>query len=277
MTWPEFLKANYSAATVERYGRDAKRYLAWVGGEAAALTADYTTIVTYVTHLRSQYQRAITVGYILASVKAYHRYLLESGQRWDHPAASLVLRDGGRRRGQMQLQELLGTEELQRLLSAPTILYDRLAARGVPIVGLLVHQALRSDEIARLRVEDLDLPAGTIRIAPGGRSAARRLSLAGDQVMTLHRYVTEERPKKILEDRPAEQLFLTLRGGPEQVQGVDKIVRKLRPLVPGKRLTPRLIRQSVIAGKLRQGEDVRQVQAFAGLKWVIVGRGLPGE
>ena len=134
MTWPEFLKANYSAATAWVYGRDVEHYLAWVGGEAAALAADYSTVVAYVRHLRDQYPQPTTVRRSLAPVKVYHGYLLRSGQRSDHPAASLVLRDDGRRRGQLQLQDLLGEEELQKLLSAPVKLYDRLVARGVPIV-----------------------------------------------------------------------------------------------------------------------------------------------
>jgi integrase/recombinase XerD len=37
-------------------------------------------------------------------------------------------------------------------------------------------------------------------------------------------------------------------------------------LVPTKRLTPTVIRQSVIAGRLKSGQGLRQVQAFAGHK-----------
>lgn len=65
-----------------------------------------------------------------------------------------------------------------------------------------------------------------------------------------------------------EALILTSRGTPERGEGIHYLVETLRPLVPSKRLTPTVIRQSVIAIKLKAGEGLRQVQVFAGHKKV---------
>ena len=46
------------------------------------------------------------------------------------------------------------------------------------------------------------------------------------------------------------------------------LVESLRYRLPGRRLTATVIRQSVIALKLKEGKGLRQVQAFAGHKWV---------
>lgn len=59
-------------------------------------------------------------------------------------------------------------------------------------------------------------------------------------------------------------MILTSRGSRETGEGIHYLIETLRPRVPQKRLTPTLIRQSVIAEKLKTGMGLRQVQAFAG-------------
>lgn len=268
MSWTEYLEEKYAPKTVKEYQREVRVYLGWVGGQTRALGADYATIIGYVAYLRKHYECLASPTRKLAAVKAYYRYLLCSGQRSDHPAANLSLRSTQPRRGAIQLQNLLNAEELRSLLDAPSSYYGIMAGRAVPIIGLLVHQALCPREIVGLRVTSVDLKAGTVSVPESTRTAGRTLPLAGSQVMALHHYLTVERLKSLRPERPTDRLFLTLKGGEEQKQGVDKIVRKLRPVLDGKAATPVLIRQSVIAGKLSRGEGLRQVQVFAGHKKV---------
>ena len=268
MNWEEYLRTNYAAGTVREYGRDVDDYLSWLGGEAAALTADYATIMGYLVRLRGRYPNLSTPRRILAAIKVYHGYLLTSGGRRDNPAAQLKLQGGRPRRGCIQLQDLLDEHDLQKLIDAPVAAYGRVAGRGPVLVGLLVHQALCSSESVDLRVTDVDLSAATINIKVNNRRAGRVLSLHGSQVLGLHVYLTQTRPQRLNPDKPTDQLLLTRRGGPEEKQSIGALVKKLSPVIGGKTLTPRLIRQSVIAWKLRRGEGLRQVQVFAGHKSV---------
>lgn len=268
MNWEDYLRTNYAAGTVREYGRDVDGYLSWLGGEAAALTADYATVISYLSHLRSQYANPATPRRILAAVKVYHGYLRQTGQRPDHPAEQLKIQGGGPRRGRIQLQDLLDEHDLQKLLDASPSAYGRVAGRGPVLVRLLVHQALCSRELVDLRVTDVDLSAATVTVKAIGRRAGRVLPLHGSQVLGLHVYLTQTRPQRLNLDEPTDQLLLTRRGGPEEKQSIGALVKKLSPVVDGKPLTPRLIRQSVIAWKLRRGEGLRQVQVFAGHKSV---------
>ena len=270
MTWPEFLAAKYTASTATAYAFEVDHYLSWVGGEAGALEADYGRIVGYLASLRDRYDKPATLRRIVSAVKAYHRYLLESGQRGDHPAAGLRLRDG-RRRGGVQVQDLLTEEELGRLLALRTERYEILAGRNAVIIGLLVHQALTVREVSWLEVGDIDLTAGRVNVAATRRTTGRKLALATPQVMQLHTYLSEQRPRLL--KTATDRLILTGRGTPESGDGVRYLVETLRPLVRGKRLTPTVIRQSVIALRLKKGEGLRQVQAFAGHKWVSTTEG----
>ncbi|OAV45764.1 hypothetical protein A3850_002425 [Lewinella sp. 4G2] len=227
-------------------------------------------MVGYLVSLRGRYENGETVRRILYSVKAYHRYLLKVGKREDHPASRLRLRDVART-DQVQTQDLLDAAELEKLLTTRVERYPLLANRNAVIIGLLVHQALTVSEVGRLQVGDVDLAAATIKVKGSGRQQARTLKLAAVQVMTLLEYLKEDRPRLMRDDIKA--LILTSRGTAENGEGVHYLVETLRPLVPGKRLTPMVIRQSVIALKLKNGGGLRQVQVFAGHKKVTTTEG----
>jgi len=85
--------------------------------------------------------------------------------------------------------------------------------------------------------------------------------------MALHAYLSEDRPQLLRDE--TDHLLLTQRGSPERGEGVHYLVETLRPLLPNKRLTPTTIRQSVIAQRLKEGQGLRHVQAFAGHKKVF--------
>ena len=268
MTWPEFLAAKYTEKTAAAYAFEVAHFLKKLG-EERALTANFADLVNYLAGLRKRYDKPATLRRILCAIKAYYRWLLETNQRADQPAAGLKLRDGARSR--VQGQDLMSRAELAKLLAPRTERYGKLTGRNAVVIGLLVHQALTVREISLLEVGDIDLVAGTIKVAATNQTAGRVLELAVPQVMQLHAYLTVQRPE--LAKTTIDRLILTGRGGQENGDGVRYLVETLRPLVPGKKLTPTTIRQSVIALKLKNGEGLRQVQTFAGHKWVSTTEG----
>lgn len=274
MTLTDYLTEHYTAATTRIYAFEIGRYLAYLGGRDRALTVGYADVVGYLVHLRNRYDNAATVRRVLYAVKAYHRYLLQVEKRSDHPAARLRLRDVARG-NEIQTQDLLDADELVRLREPRSERYPLLARRNAVVIGLLTYQALTVREIGRLRVGDIDLTGATVSVAATPRTLARTLRLAAPQLMELYAYLKEDRPRLLHQEwiegplaQSTDALILTSRGTPESGEGVHYLVETLRPLVPRKRLTPILIRQSVIARKLKAGEGLRQVQVFAGHKKV---------
>ena len=65
---------------------------------------------------------------------------------------------------------------------------------------------------------------------------------------------------------PEQGVRLNRNGGAIGPEYAHYLVSTFRPLLPTKRLTPTVICQSVIARLLREGKDLRIVQAFAGHK-----------
>mgnify|MGYP001290626387 CR=1 FL=1 len=253
-----YLERKYSPATVKVYHFEIEHYLAWMGVEVAP-TATYSQVLQYLDYLRSRYDNPATLTRILATIKQYYQYLIDTGQREDHPCASIRIRDRGRQ--EVQLQDLLSKAELELLLTRKER-YELLTLRNQVIMSLLVYQALLSGEICRLTLQDVDTKAGTIYIQAGGKTNERTLPLKAEQILLLHRYITEVRPQLITAETNA--LVITKRGTAELGEGIHYLVTTFRKLIPNKHLTTVTIRQSVIALMLKAGTDLRIVQTFAG-------------
>lgn len=264
MKLEDYLSEHYTTATAKIYAFEIGHYLERIGGEAVALQTGYGELVVYLSALRKRYDNPATVRRILFAIKSYYRYLVLSGRRADHPGSRLRLRDVVR--DQVQTQDLLAPNELALLLRPRPNRYALLENRNQIIIGLLVHQGLLVREIGALKVGDIDLQKATVRVPATSKTDARKLRLDAAQVMVLHVYLNEDRPQLLRVE--TDHLLLTQRGTPELGEGVHYLVETLRPLLPGKRLTPTTIRQSVIAGRLKAGQDLRHVQAFAGHKKV---------
>src|ERR1700748_3832916 len=107
-------------------------------------------------------------------LQRHYDYLCESGQRRNNPATSIRLRD--QRSRDIQLQDLLVTEELEALLHRPER-YSNLSSRNRVLMSLLIYQALYPVEMEGLRVGDINLEAGTVHITATTRTKGRELAL----------------------------------------------------------------------------------------------------
>ena len=258
MSIEDYLHRHYTPATAEVYAFEIAHYLNWMS-EAAARRAGYADIVRYVGYLRTRYEKGTTINRIVHSVKCYYRYLQATGQREDHPCRQLRIKDG--KAAPVQVQDLLDEHELKRLL----VREERFAAyalRNRLILSLLVHQALLTRELCGLLIGDVDLERATIYVRETSGTNARTLPLQAEQVMLIHRYLSEYRARLIKQD--TEALLISGRGRAENGGGIHYLVTTMRKVIPHKRLTPMTIRQSVIAAKLKVGRDLRVVQVFAG-------------
>jgi len=255
----QWLWAKYSAASVTGYRHAIDRYLTWMGGEATAQAADYGDVLGYVNELRKGKLRPRTLHNLVFGVKIYYHYLVATGKRKDHPCRRLRLRDAVDRR--IRLDELYTAEELDEVLTRGGSKMAGLTERNRVIMGLLVYQALTVSEVVALRVADVELTAGRIHVAESVSNLGRTLPLMATQIMTLHGYLTENRPKLLRRKPNSGKLLVSRFGLPLKSQAIKRIVN---PDGQAKRYLPLRIRQSVIAQKLEAGHDLRAVQVFAG-------------
>ena len=260
MSLTDYLQRHYQPSTARLYRFEIEHYLKRIGGPQQALETTYAELMEQLANLRERYDNPGTLHRILQAIKCYYRYLLESGQRADHPAANLLLRDA--KKEAVQLQDLLTQIELEALLLPRKERYGGLARRNRLIMSLLVYQALALQELVGLKTVDVDLERATIYVAGTAKLRARKLRLKADQILLLHDYLVQDRPRLL--KTTTDALLITSRGTAELGEGIHYLVTTYRRQLPGKRLTPTSIRQSVLHQRLQAGEDLRKTQAFAG-------------
>ena len=258
-TLAAYLAQRLAPAVARQYGRAIARYVAGVGGEAAA--AGYGEVVGYVGGLRARGLSDGAIGVQVAAVRMYHAWLVATGARADDPTAALRLGGGRRAAGPAEPEALYTAGRLAAWLASIPRAAPRLRAVAA---GLLVHQGLAPHELVALRADAVDVEAGVVRAPGAARVRARVLALRGEQVLLIERYVREERAT-VAADGVGE-LLVTSRGRAVLRQDLGRLVNgraRGSPVGPDD-LRPLRIRQSVIAHALGEGHDVRVVQAFAG-------------
>lgn len=261
MTLREYLEKHYTPLTAESYHREI---LIFLSNYTAAPVATYAELIGYLVALRERYNNAATLNRILCSIKVYYDYLCCTGSRDDHPARSILLRD--QRSRDVQLQDLFTPDELERLLDRKER-FKALYYRNRVLMGLLVYQGLKPQEMALLSVTDINLEAGGIYIKPTHITNSRTLSLKPSQILLLYTWLQQVRPK-LLKGGDSDAVLIGHRGTPMSAEDiVSHVMRSYKDMYPGRSVTSGSIRSSVIANLLAEGHDISVVQQFAGHKY----------
>ncbi len=258
MTIKSYLSKTHRPSTVKNYLFEINHFVNYFGEEKSRV-ASYKDVMNYVVILRDQYDNNGTLRRVVNSIKHYFFYLIEIGEREDHPCRYLSI--AKRRKNEIQLQDLLKEEVLELLLEREER-YELLRVRNRVIMSLLIYQGLRVKEICNLKPEDVDLDKGEIRIKAMSKTNGRTLSLKPRQIMLFYKYMEEVR-NQLLKTK-TDSLILTKVGSAEQGEGIHYLVSTYKKQYKNKRLTPTVIRQSVLANLLSKGIDLRIVQVFAG-------------
>ena len=99
------------------------------------------------------------------------------------------------------------------------------------MLGFIVFQGLKRNEVVELRMNDINFEKGTVFIHSQRRSNARYLKLEPMQLLHLHEYIKKHR-KKLLKKRNTDRLFITNNKG-VSLEGVfTKILKHIRQYYP---------------------------------------------
>jgi len=254
----QYLNDRHTTATAKRYLRDIEIYRKEVPGHKVAT---YSEIMDYIGQLRKKYENPETIKCTLHGIKKYYAWLVATGQRNDHPCRFLNLKDKKGKR--VQLQDLFTPEELEKLLDRKER-YRDLKVRNQIIIGLLIYQGITTGELTRIELKDINLDTGEIYIKSSAKLGSRTLKLKPKQILPLHQYIHEIRPK-LLRSK-TEKLVINKLGNAETGEQISYLVSTFKHLFPERNLNPKTIRQSVITNLLKAGNDLRVVQVFAGHK-----------
>ena len=215
MSIEDYLRESLMQSSVESYLYDINKYKK---SNRNADKYDYQKVMQYIEILRNEHSVS-NVKRVIASIKKYYDYLIETGKRKDNPARAIRIRDG--KENPIQLQDLFTEKELQILLVPRIERYPFLTKRNKIIMSLLVNQGLRLGEIEQMKVADIDLEKATIQINKTGITNARDLPLKAEQILLLYEFINQDRNKLKTFRNDENALLLGKLGTPIRKEDVD--------------------------------------------------------
>lgn len=200
-----------SKATIKCYNTEILEFITWCDKEnIESENSTITEVTSYLKHLQTKGQQGITRSINLNTLKHYFDYLIQQEIRNDNPAKHIKIRGAKTKK----LYPIFTKEELESMYKNYTIpnaedkrsnrnwfeRYKKSKQRNKAILSLMIYQALTTDEINRLTINDVKLKEGTIFIAGTRKSNERELELKPHQIMELMEYQLTIR-KELLEHK----------------------------------------------------------------------------
>ena len=267
----------YSSKTVATIIKVTAYFIAWAEKENITdiTETSHNDVIAYVQHYHIKGTGKKTIAHYIMHLKKYFDWLISEGEINDNPCSNIKIKGVQRR----VLHEILSVQELEQLYSGyateihqpgiPMQLQTWARKRNKIIVGLLVYQGLRAEEIMRLQIMDVKLREGKIFVSSARRSNERTLQLESRQVYDILDYINETR-KEILQYRnltaSTQELFLSIGGGSNKSNMLQILLTHLRQMNVKVRSLEQ-IRASVIVHWLRQ-YNLRKVQVMAGHRYI---------
>ncbi|WP_226657283.1 site-specific tyrosine recombinase XerD [Pseudalkalibacillus hwajinpoensis] len=254
------VERSLSKNTLDAYRRDLAQYLKHLKeNEKISSFNDVRRmhIVNYLYALRDSGKASTTVARNIASIRAFHQFLLREKAVEQDPSVHIETPKTERK-----LPKILSTVEVEQLLEAPDY-STPFGKRDRAMLEVLYATGLRVSELIDLRMEDIHLSMGFIRtIGKGNKERIVPLGKMARDALTTY---LEEGRSQLMKKNRTDMLFLNHRGESLSRQGFWKILKKLAIKANiTKPLTPHTLRHSFATHLLENGADLRAVQELLG-------------
>ncbi len=201
--------------------------------------------------------RATSAARMLSSLKRFYGWCL----RERHVKADPTLKLDPPKRPP-RFPKTLSEADVEALLAAPDV-DAPLGLRARAMFEVLYAAGLRVSELIAVKTFEVDLGAGVVRVLGKG-SKVRMVPLGEEAVHWIRRYQAEARGA-ILGRKPSDHLFVTERGSGMTRQAFWRnLTRYGRKAIPGKPLSPHVLRHAFATHLINHGADLRVVQLLLG-------------
>jgi integrase/recombinase XerD len=248
-----------SKKTLESYSRDLARYHEFMLENGVALISDSDTssVLKHLIALRDSGLGARSRARHLVSIRGFYRFLVQENIISRDPTRRVELPKIG-----LKLPDVLSVEEVQQLLDTPDP-KTLLGARDAAMIELLYAAGLRVSELVNLKLQDVNLEAGFVRVF--GKGSKERVVPIGNYARQTVTHYLETSRNRLLKNLISAWLFVARAGNPMTRQGFWKLLRRYA-LKSGlkKKITPHSLRHSFATHLLEGGADLRAVQVMLG-------------
>ena len=196
--------------------------------------------------------RATSAARRVSSLKRFYRWCLRERKIDADP----TLRIDPPKRAP-RFPKTLSEADVEALLAAPDAATP-LGLRDRAMLELLYATGLRVSELVSLKIFEVDLNGNVVRTM--GKGSKQRLVPMGEEAAAWIAKYVKERKKGA-----SDTLFLTARGSGMTRQAFWHLIRRYGArAIPGKRLSPHVLRHAFATHLINHGADLRVVQLLLG-------------
>ena len=249
-----------AASTARAYEADVAAFVDFADRMGLDGPADVTRLHVrrWVAQLATRDLARATIARRVAALRRYFGWLQRRGVVTADPTVGLRAPAGGSR-----LPRVLRQDELDVLLDQPPAAVDddppHRRVRDDAVIELLYGSGLRVAEVCGLRVDDVGLTAGTVRVL-GKRSKWRQVPLTPGAVEAIDAWLRTGRAELATAQSPGDLVFLNLRGRALTPRDCRRILDR-RAVDP---THPHALRHTFATHLLDGGADLRAVQELLG-------------
>ena len=253
---------NLSENTLRSYQTDLLAFEQWCSREGVEVAkVDHRNLRLYLAYLKQAQYSAKTLNRHLSSLRGFYKWMQREKLIATDPALAL-----SNPRAPRNLPHTMTDSDVNRLLES----CDTTTAVGLrdrAFLEFLYATGARISEVATLKLEQIDLQNGTVRLFGKG-SKERIVPLYESAIEWLKKYLRSSRPTLLLKDktgRTHSALFISVRGNDMSADSLRKVFSSyLAAAGLDSSLSPHAMRHTYATELLGGGADLRIVQELLG-------------
>lgn len=274
------LEKHFSAHTVHGYAADLYQFARFLCGDTDSpdksdggapqvtcsesqldeklMSCDVLAVREYLSFLFAQRYSKSTTARKLATLRSFYRHQVRSGRLAVNPMSTIRTPKQDKR-----LPKCMDSMQINTLLSTPADT-TMLGARDRAILEVLYSSGLRISELVSLRLADMDLKEGIIRVSGKGRKD-RLVPLGSKAIEALNEYFQQRLAGGKMQGPHANQVFVNKHGTPLSDRSVRRNLGKyLLQAGLDTKASPHTLRHTFATHMLDAGADLRSVQELLG-------------
>lgn len=219
--------------------------------------ADTTVILAWLIHLAKKGLSSKSRARHLITIRGFYKYLISEKHLSINPVKDVDIPKIGQ-----ALPKIMSVAEVETLLDTGDLTKPR-ELRNVAMMEIMYGAGLRVSELIFLKLQDVNLDAGVLRVM--GKGSKERIVPIGAKAKSItQEWIDTGRPL-VLKNIPSQYLFVARAGKPMTRQAFWKIIKKNAGLAGiSKNITPHTLRHSFATHLLEGGADLRSVQTMLG-------------
>jgi len=254
-----------SEHTVINYLNDVRQFENWLELSGRSVEAGRCLeratrddLQAYIVERMAKGYSARTAQRKLFAFRSFFRLLLDEELITDNPTRGVPLP-----KAQQTLPKFLSTSDVDRVvqwMDNATKDGRHFPIRDLAIVLTLFASGLRASELVNLKLVDVDLENGFIKVWNGKGGKDGIVPLSPPAIEALSTYIRDVRSRH--DRQKCQYVFLTYRhGGPLSRQSLYLRLRDIARQALGRKVSPHQFRHACATALLKGGADIRDVQA----------------